>query len=122
MKKIVLTVVAMMAIATTTFAKNDSNVAENTVNTQYTINFNNDRLATYLQLNETQKEEMKSVHNQFAHNMSKAINSKIEKRQKFTTRAVYQNLGCMRSILNEEQFAKYRTLLFVTLKNRGINF
>lgn len=122
MKKIILTVVAMMAIATTTFAKNDSNVAENTENTQYTINFNDDRLAAYLQLNETQKDEMKTVHGQFVRNLKKALDSKIEKRQKYTTRAIYQDLGYMRNILNEEQFEKYRTILAVTLKNRGIKF
>jgi len=122
MKKIILTVIAMMAIATTTFAENETKVNENTEKIQYTFNFNNDRIANYLCLDEDQKADMESIHNQFTRDMARVFNTKVEKRSKFTKRAIYQDLGSMRYILNDEQYAKYRMLLQNTLTNRGIVF
>ena len=115
MKKIVLTLVALMSM-TTMFAENEG--MNNTESYNMTDNMN--KLAKALSLTMDQVESVAEVHKTFSSEMMFAAQYGKDERAKMVEKAITKDLAYMHSILNSEQYHKYLTLLNVTLANRGL--
>ena len=118
MKKIVLTLVALMSM-TTTFAENEG---MNTMNTTeaYNMTVNMKSLAHALGLTNDQLESVAEVHKTFSSEMMFAAQASKEERSKMVEKAINKDLAYMNYILNKDQYRKYVMLLNVTLINRGL--
>ena len=115
MKKIVLTLVALMSM-TTTFAENEGmNTTE-----AYNMTVNMKSLAHALGLTNDQVESVAEVHKTFSTEMMFAAQYGKDERSKMVEKAVNKDLAYMHTILNKDQYRKYLTLLNVTLVNRGL--
>jgi undecaprenyl pyrophosphate synthase len=114
MKRTGLTLVAVFCLAASTFASDNQPVAE-----RWNSNINVSKLSSYLQLTANQSEEVSDICDYFTTQMNRATSSKKNQEVKLQT-AVYGNLKLMKQTLNNEQYAKYVTLMNATLKNRGI--
>lgn len=115
MKKIVLTLVALMSM-TMTFAEN-----EGMNNTEaYNMTVNMKKLAKALNLTKDQVEGVAEVHKTFSSEMVFAAQYGKDERTKMVEKAVNKDLAYMNYILNKDQYRKYVMLLNVTLTNRGL--
>lgn len=115
MKKILMTLVALMSM-TTMFAEN-----EGMNNTEaYNMTVNMTKLAKALNLTVDQVESVAEVHKTFSSEMLFAAQYGKDERTKMVNKAITKDLAYMHSILNNEQYHKYLTLLNVTLVNRGL--
>jgi len=115
MKKIVLTLVALMSM-TMTFAENEGmNTTE-----AYNMTVNMPKLAKALGLTMDQMESVAEVHKTFTSEMMFAAQYGKEERTKMVDKAVNKDLAYMHYILNNDQYRKYVMLLNVTLINRGL--
>lgn len=121
MKKIVLTLVALMSM-TMTFAESASkNIA--TVNNNksvYNMTVNMKKLAKALELTDEQAEGVAEIHKTFSAEMMSAAEYGKEERTKLVEKAINKDLAYMNAVLNKDQYHKYLTLLNVTLVNRGM--
>lgn len=119
MKKMVLTLVAMMTL-TVGFAKTDSNRGfENDRN--YTVTFDMRRLASKLDLNAYQMEAVQMIHDAFNNEMLTASQAHgWHHRNMLVHQAVRKELHQMHRVLNDEQFRTYSMLLGTTLHNQGL--
>ena len=115
MKKIVLTLVALMSM-TTTFAENEGmNTTE-----AYNMTVNMKSLAHALGLTNDQIESVAEVHKTFSSEMMFAAQASKDERSKMVEKAINKDLAYMSYILNKDQYRKYVMLLNVTLINRGL--
>ena len=115
MKKIVLTLVALMSM-TTIFAENEGmNTTE-----AYNMTVNMKMLARTLNLSQDQIESVAEVHKTFSSEMVFAAQYGKEERTKMVEKAVNKDLAYMNYILNKDQYRKYVMLLNTTLTNRGL--
>ena len=115
MKKIVLTLVALMSM-TTIFAENEGmNTTE-----AYNMTVNMKMLARTLNLSQDQIESVAEVHKTFSSEMVFAAQYGKEERTKMVEKAVNKDLAYMNYILNKDQYRKYVMLLNMTLINRGL--
>ena len=115
MKKIVLTLVALMSM-TTIFAENEGmNTTE-----AYNMTVNMKMLARTLNLSQDQVESVTEVHKTFSSEMVFAAQYGKEERSKMVEKAVNKDLAYMNYILNKDQYRKYVMLLNTTLVNRGL--
>ncbi len=123
MKKIVLTVVAMMTL-TFGYAENGSNGTEsNRVENRterYDMNFDMRRLAVKLDLNSNQMEAVEAIHDCFYNDMQEAATARGFERRHLVHRAVRKDAHQMHRVLNDKQFNTYMMLLMTTLHNRGL--
>jgi len=118
MKKIVLTLVALMSM-TMTFAENESAAGlNNTESYNMTVNMN--KLAQTLGLSKDQVESVAEVHKTFSSEMMFAAQYGTDERTKLVDKAVNKDLAYMNYILSRDQYRKYVMLLNVTLVNRGL--
>lgn len=118
MKKIVLTLVAMMSM-TMAFAGNTNAKAAEMENA-YDMHINIRRLATTLGLNTDQMESVNDLYNNFCVEMLNASAAKDEEKSEMVDAAVKRNLTYMAYVLDNSQLKKYTLLLDTTLKNRGL--
>ena len=118
MKKIVLTLVAMMSM-TMAFAGNTNAKAAEMENA-YDMHINIRRLATTLGLNIDQMESVNDLYNNFCVEMLNASAAKDEEKSEMVDAAVKRNLTYMAYVLDNSQLKKYTLLLDTTLKNRGL--
>lgn len=118
MKKIVLTLVALMSM-TMTFAENESAANLNTTEA-YSMNINMKKLSQALNLSKDQMEAVAEIHQTFSAEMMFAAQYGKDERTKMVDKAINKDLAYMNYILNKEQYRKYLTLLNVTLVNRGL--
>jgi glutamine amidotransferase-like uncharacterized protein len=118
MKKIVLTLVALLSL-TSVFADEEKTNAVNYVQA-YNMNVNMDKLASYLELSMDQAEAVEDVHKTFCADMMNAATASKDERQNMLNKAVVKDLKYMHSILDNDQYRKYLTVLNATLNNRGI--
>ena len=116
MKKIMIMAVAMFAMATTTFAAEESTNATAAFN----MNIKMGSLANALSLNLDQAEAVADVHKNFTADMMNAATATAEDRAAMIDKAVIKDLKYMHSILNDAQYRKYVMLLNATLVNRGL--
>lgn len=115
MKKIVLTLVALMSM-TTIFAENEGmNTTE-----AYNMTVNMKNLARTLNLSKDQVESVAEVHKTFSSEMMFAAQYGKEERTKMVEKAINKDLAYMNYILNKDQYRKYVMLLNMTLTNRGL--
>ena len=115
MKKIVLTLVALMSM-TTIFAENEGmNTTE-----AYNMTVNMKNLARTLNLSKDQVESVAEVHKTFSSEMVFAAHYGKEERTKMVEKAINKDLAYMNYILNKDQYRKYVMLLNITLINRGL--
>jgi hypothetical protein len=118
MKKIVLTIVALMSM-TMTFAENESAANLNTTEA-YNMTVNMRQLARALNLSNDQVESVAEVHKTFSAEMMFAAQYGKDERAKMMDKAINKDLAYMNYILNKDQYRKYLRLLNVTLVNRGL--
>jgi len=115
MKKIVLTMVALMSM-TMTFAENEGmNATE-----AYDMTVNMKKLSQALGLTMDQVESVAEVHKTFSSEMMFAAQYGKDERTKMVEKAVNKDLAYMNYILNKDQYRKYVMLLNMTLINRGL--
>jgi hypothetical protein len=115
MKKIVLTLVALMSM-TTIYAENEGmNTTE-----AYNMTVNMKNLARTLNLSKDQVESVAEVHKTFSSEMVFAAQYGKEERTKMVEKAINKDLAYMNYILNKDQYRKYVMLLNITLVNRGL--
>ena len=119
MKKMILTVVAVMSMSMSAFADNAN--ASNTQNVEsYDMTINMRKLAVALDMTFDQMESTEDVHRMFCKEMMIAAHASNEERVEMVEKAVKKDLRYMHYILNEEQYHKYLLLLNTTLHNRGL--
>ena len=116
MKKIMISAVAMFAMATTTFAADEATNAT----AAYNMNVKMGSLADALSLNIDQTEAVADVHKNFTADMMNAATAPAEERAAMIDKAVIKDLKYMHGILNGNQYRKYVMLLNATLVNRGL--
>ena len=119
MKKIVLTVVAVMSM-TMAFAagENDNNTA--TTNA-YKFNLSTYALSRALNLNQDQVDVVEDINRTFSAEMMNAAVSDNSEREAKVNAAIKKDLSYMHYVLNNSQYREYVKLLNVTLNNRGLN-
>ena len=119
MKKIVLTVVAVMSM-TMAFAagENDNNTA--TTNA-YKFNLSTYALSRALNLNQDQVDVVEDINRTFSAEMMNAAVSDSSEREAKVNAAIRKDLSYMHYVLNNSQYREYVKLLNVTLNNRGLN-
>ena len=118
MKKIVLTLVAMMTM-TMANAENEEKNAVQAVNA-YDMTVNMRKLAVALGLTLDQMEAVQDIHHQFCNEMLLASQAESDEREKLVNQAVKKDVQYMRYILEDKQYRKYLLLLNTTLTNRGL--
>ena len=119
MKKMILTLVAMLSM-TTAFAEGE--MAMGTSNMEaYELIVNLDKLSEALNLADDQKEAVADIHHTFASELMFAAQYNANDRKKLVARALDNNIKWMRYVLDENQFRTYRVLLNSTVNNRGLN-
>ena len=114
MKRLGLTLVAVFCLAASSFAAGNQPTTA-----KWEGNINVNKLSKYLKLTSNQTEEVANICNYFSEQMDKVSNSS-KKQDELIKNAVYGNLKLMKKTLSPEQYAKYNTLLNITLQNKGI--
>ncbi len=118
MKKIVLTVVAMMTF-TLGFANTDVHHPNRSAE-RYDISFDMRRLASKLDLTSEQMEAVQIIQNCFNNDMQSAATARGFERRALVHEAVRKDAHQMHRVLNDKQFNTYMMLLGTTLQNRGL--
>ena len=119
MKKIVLTLAAMVAMTTVSFAENRVN-EDASIMKAYDFRFDTSRMSNYLCIDFDQARAISFAHSRFCADMDKAAQASASDRKTLTNKALRRNLGYMKQILDHEQYRKYLMILNATLNNRGI--
>ena len=119
MKKIVLTMVALMSM-TMTFAENETAANLNVTEAYNLKNVNMTKLCQALNLSKDQVECFTEIYNTFSSELLFAAQLNNEERQQMVEEAIKKDLGYMDYILSREQYHKYVVLLNMTLLNRGL--
>ena len=115
MKKIVLTLVAMMTI-TMANAENEEKNAVQAVNA-YDMTVNMRKLAVALGLTLDQMEAVQDIHTAVCNDMYLAGSAHAEERKALVDEAVKKDIRYMHYILDEKQYKKYVNMLDLTAKN-----
>ena len=115
MKKIIVTLVAMMAV-TFSFAETNSNK----VDKRYDMSCNMDRLSEVLALDENQTDAVESIHNNFNTELQSLASVRGPLQRHMLHQAVRKDAHQMKQVLNDKQFALYMRIVFNTLRNRQI--
>ena len=134
MKKILLTIVALMAF-TVSFAETKSSNNQNVENSYIgfdRVNFDKinaerfdmscdmNRLASVLDLNEWQMEAVEAIQNTFNNEMQSIATKRGPQRRHLVHQAVRKDANQMQRVLNDKQFETYMTLLGATLQNKHL--
>jgi len=119
MKKMILTLVAMLSM-TTAFAEGEMAMGANNT-AAYELNVNMTKLSDALNLADDQKEAVADIHHTFASELMFAAQYSANDRKKLVARAIDNDVKWMRYVLNDKQFRTYLTLLNTTVNNRGLN-
>ena len=121
MKKIILTIVAMLSM-TSMFAEESNSVnVSNAVADKYVMNINTKSLSRALGLDYEEANDVEAISKNFAEDMLKVGTLKGEERTKAFKKAINKNLSYMHTVLSNDQYRKYVQLLNVTVANRGLN-
>nr|WP_313978591.1 hypothetical protein [uncultured Prevotella sp.] len=121
MKKIVLTVAAVMSM-TMAFAASENDNNNTTTNANaYKFNLSTYALSRALNLNYDQVDIVEDINRTFATDMMNASVADNSEREVKVQSAIKKDLSYMRYVLNDRQYREYVKLLNVTLNNRGLN-
>lgn len=119
MKKMILTVVAMMSL-TFGFAETENQNVVNNVE-RYDMSFDMRRLASKLDLTSEQMDAVEAIQECFNNDMSEAGEAnRHHRRMMMVHQAVRKNVHQMHRVLNNKQFDTYMLLLGTTLHNKGL--
>ena len=118
MKKIVLTLVAMLTL-TMANAENENNKAMEATNA-YDMKVNMRKLAVALGLTLDQMEAVQDIHHQFCNEMMLASQAEGDEQTNLLELAVKKDVRYMSYVLDKKQYRKYLQLLNTTLVNRGL--
>ena len=121
MKKIVLTMVAVMSMTMGFAANENDNNNNNATTSAYKFNVSTYALSRALNLNIDQVDVVEDINRTFATEMMNASVADSSERQAKVQSAIKKDLSYMRYILNDHQYREYVKLLNVTLNNRGLN-
>lgn len=119
MKRLILTVVAVLSL-TATFAKDEKANNVNNANA-YDMSVNMSKLSDALKLTIDQQESVADVHRTFCGEMLVASQANEEDRKALMNKAINKDLKYMHYLLNDKQYRTYVMLLNTTLNNRGLN-
>lgn len=121
MKKIVLTVVAMLSMTMTTLAEGvEMNNVDNVNAYDMTVNYRS--LSRALNLTEEQLAAVEEIHEVFCADMMSIAAANKDARSAMTNNAVMKNLREMHYVLDNKQYRTYLRLLNVTINNRGLMY
>ena len=118
MKKMILTMVAMLSM-TMAFAEGENANSVNNVEA-YDMSVNMNKLSEALALTADQIEAVTEIHHTFSAEMMFAAQYNKEERDARVAEAIDKDVKWMRYVLNEKQIHKYLMLLNTTLNNRGL--
>ena len=119
MKRLILTVVAVLSL-TATFAKDEKANNVNNANA-YDMTVNMEKLSDALKLTIDQRESVADVHRTFCGEMLVASQANEDDRKALMDKAINKDLKYMHYLLNDKQYRTYVMLLNTTLYNRGLN-
>jgi len=112
MKRLFLTVVAVLSM-TMTFAENEKlNSTENASAYNMSVNC--------LGLSIDQAEAVQDIHKSFCADMMNAAAANADERKGMVQKAIEKDLKYMRYVLTNDQYRKYLMLLNATFTNRGL--
>ena len=115
MKKMIVTLVAMMAV-TFSFAETNSN----NVDRRFDMSCNMDRLSEVLALDEDQLEAVETIHNNFNSELNSLASVRGPIQRHLIHQAVRKDAQKMKSVLNDKQFGLYMRIMLNTLRNRHL--
>ena len=115
MKKIVLTMVALMAV-TFSFAETKSN----DVDKRFDMSCDMHRLAVLLDLDEWQMDAVEVIHNMFNDDMQSLATTRGPWQKHLIHQALKKDASQMQRVLNDKQLKTYMQLMVVTLRNRHL--
>lgn len=119
MKRLFLTVVAVLSM-TVTFANDEKANNVNNANA-YDMTVNISKLSDALKLSSDQRESVADVHRTFCGEMLVASQANEDDRKALMDKAILKDLKYMHYLLNEKQYRTYVLILNTTLNNRGLN-
>ncbi len=118
MKKMVLTVVAAMAM-TIGYAKTEkTQFVEH--NNRYELNFDMRRLAVKLGLTDFQMEAVQTIHDTYNAEVAEASHARRFQRGAMLHEALDKDVRNMRRVLDDKQYNTYMMLLGTTLRNKRL--
>lgn len=112
MKKVVFTMLAMMAV-TFSFAKSN-------VDKRFDMGCDIYRLSTTLNLDERQMDAVEEIQDNFSSEMQSLANLKGSQLRFRIHQAVRKDAEQMRRVLNDKQFHDYMRIILTTLRNRNL--
>lgn len=112
MKRLSLVFVVVLCMCTTVFAEKGVETEDLSVNAN--------KLSRYLNLSSQQTENVAPICDYFNERMQAVKYSGNKRKKDMLHNAIYGNLKLMKDELTKEQYAKYLSLVNLTLKNRGI--
>ena len=115
MKKIILTVVAAMAL-TTSFAETQSKNSDK----RFDMNCDIYRLSEVLELDENQMDAVETIHDNFSNEMQKLATLKGPQLRFRIHQTVRKDAEQMRQVLNDKQLYSYMRIVMTTLRNRQL--
>lgn len=115
MKKIVLTMVALMAV-TFSFAETKTN----DVDKRFDMTCNMHRLSVVLDLDEWQMEAVEAAQNCLNNEIQSLASVRGPQLRHLVHQAVMKDAQQMKRVLNDKQFATYMMLLGTTLHNKHL--
>lgn len=118
MKRLFLTVVALLSMTMTFAEENDKQTVENAE--AYKLTINNKQLGKSLELTLDQIEAVKDVHHEFCSDMEFISMVEQGSKKMMMDNAIKKDLQYMKLVLDEKQYRRYLTLLNLTLHNRGL--
>ncbi|MBQ9637686.1 MAG: hypothetical protein IJV36_07345 [Prevotella sp.] len=118
MKKIVLTLMAMLSMTMASADEKNTTVDNNAQAYDMTVNYS--KLAMCLGLDFDQMDAVKFIHDHFCEEMKNAAEAPKEEQGELMNKAVLRDLRYMRNVLDRRQYRKYQQLLNTTLVNRGL--
>lgn len=130
MKKLVLTMVALMTMSFS-YAETNSFKAENNVenflmgfmknqDTRFDMSVDMRRLADKLDLTEDQMEVVEVIQDNFTDEMQSLASVRGPRQRHLVHQAVRKDIHQMQRILNDKQFSTYMMLLGATLQNKHL--
>ena len=118
MKKLILTVVAVMTMTVSYARPRIHRHVESVQN--YELTFDMRRLAAKLDLTADQMEAVSVIHNNYNDKVASAATVRGFERAATLHSAVRKDISDMHRVLNEKQFQTYMMLLGTTLKNQHL--
>jgi hypothetical protein len=121
MKKIMLTLMAVLSMSISAFASNVSARESSYMLSDSIRSININSLAKYLELPAENKKTFGNVYDTFKNKMNKALKMEDSKeKNEMIDKAIRYDLRNVASMLDSEQYHKYLRIFNATLKNKGI--